>query len=513
MKIGVFGASGSVGGQTLDVIAENLDKFEAVFLSAHNDEDGLIRRAAEFLPPYIALTDDEYVRSAEKRREFEKKLFGIKSGEKEYETERKLRGKESDKPRYSTAKKGYEFEEKSIGIENADGGYNPVIIYGADYFREIFADGKNPLSLDLAVVAVSGGNGLALSYAALRSGVSLALANKETLVAGGELIMSEARARGVSVIPVDSEHSAVSECLSGNNRADIRRLILTASGGAFRDYSAERLKTVSAKDALNHPTWKMGKKVTIDSATMMNKGLEIIEAMRLFDLPESKIDVVVHPESVVHSMAEFSDNTVMAMMSVPDMRIPISRALGIAYSEYGEAEKSLEKGGIEAPKNSLSEREKDGIKTHKKGGIEPRRRDGFSYEKYGIKAPEKELFSYENHGVKISEKSGGFTRIKNSASALDLIKTASLTFFPPDLKRFPCLKIAREAAAAGGIMPTTLSAANECAAKDFLDGRIGFTDVAPRIATVLDMTKNFSPKSIDEVLEGENTAKKLYEKL
>jgi 1-deoxy-D-xylulose-5-phosphate reductoisomerase len=211
----------------------------------------------------------------------------------------------------------------------------------------------------------------------------------------------------------------------------------------------------------------MGRKVTIDSATMMNKGLEIIEAMRLFGLPESKIDVVVHPESVVHSMVEFFDNTVMAMMSVPDMRIPISRALGIAYSECETAKKSRESRGAEA------------------------RTGGF--------------YSYGS--------GRGFARIKNPASSLDLIKTASLTFFPPDLQRFPCLKIAREAAAAGGIMPAALNAANERAVDDFLDGRIGFTDVAPRISAVLERTKTLSPQSVGEIFEAEREAKRIYGEL
>jgi 1-deoxy-D-xylulose-5-phosphate reductoisomerase len=208
---------------------------------------------------------------------------------------------------------------------------------------------------------------------------------------------------------------------------------------------------------------------------MMNKGLEIIEAMRLFDLPESKIDAVVHPESVVHSMVEFFDNTVMAMMSVPDMRIPISRALGVAYSEYETTEKNRKNRGIEARRK--------GVVTREKGGIE--------------------TFGTDS----------GFMRVKNPSSSLDLVKTASLTFFPPDLKRFPCLKIAREAAAAGGIMTAALSAANECAANDFLDGKIGFTDIAPRISAVLDLTKNFSPKSIGEILEGERNAKRIYGEL
>ncbi|MDR2091149.1 MAG: 1-deoxy-D-xylulose-5-phosphate reductoisomerase [Clostridiales bacterium] len=479
MKIGIFGASGSVGGQVLDVIAQNRDKFEAAFLSAHSDADGLIKKAAEFRPSHIALTDDAYLKSAEKRAEFEKKV-----------------------------------------LEIGGGGYNPVVLYGSGYFREIFKDGKNPLSLDLAVVAVTGSHGLLPSYFAVESGVPLAVANKETLVSGGEIIMRGAALRGVSVIPVDSEHSAISECLAGNDRGEVRRLILTASGGAFRDYSLERLKTASAADALKHPTWRMGKKVTVDSATMMNKGLEIIEAMRLFGLPESKIDVAVHPESVVHSLVEFFDNTVMAMMSVPDMRIPISRALGVAYAENMRKNRraELQRNGEKTVENCGSEFQKSGEKTIGNGGIDPRKTCGAGLENGEAecrKSAEKAagnggIEPREIDGVNRPENRAFGMRIKNSASALDLIKMSSLTFLPPDLTRFPCLKIARDAAAADGIMPAVLNAANECAAEDFLNGRIRFTDIAPRISAVLERTENLSPGSIEDVLEAEKEAKRRY---
>jgi 1-deoxy-D-xylulose-5-phosphate reductoisomerase len=287
MKIGIFGSTGSVGAQTLDVVRDNRDKFETVFLSAHQNTDKLFLQAEEFLPAYIAVTDDALSKDA--RAAFERKIRSIKT---------------------------------------PNGGYNPVIVYGSKYCGELFYGGKNITSMKLAVIAVTGLSGLLPAYNCINSGIDIALANKETLVAGGGRLMAAAKTRGTDIIPVDSEHSAIRECLNGNKKDDVRRLILTASGGPFAGYKKERLKSVTAADALKHPIWKMGKKVTLDSATLMNKGLEIIEAMRLFDMQADKIDVVIHPESVVHSMVEYEDNTTMAMLSVPDMRVSISRALG-----------------------------------------------------------------------------------------------------------------------------------------------------------------------------------------
>ncbi|MCL1866920.1 MAG: 1-deoxy-D-xylulose-5-phosphate reductoisomerase [Oscillospiraceae bacterium] len=177
------------------------------------------------------------------------------------------------------------------------------------------------------VNAIVGSAGLKPTIAALKAGNPVALANKETLVAGGEIVMETARENKVPIIPVDSEHSAIFQCLSGKSGKDIRKIILTASGGAFRGYTKEQLKSVTREQALSHPNWSMGDKITVDSATMMNKGLELIEAMRLFDVDESKIEIVVHPQSIVHSAVEFADGTVIAQMSVPDMRLPIQYAL------------------------------------------------------------------------------------------------------------------------------------------------------------------------------------------
>jgi 1-deoxy-D-xylulose-5-phosphate reductoisomerase len=185
--------------------------------------------------------------------------------------------------------------------------------------------------VDLVVIATAGKAGLAPTLAAIRSGKQVALANKEVLVMAGEIVMAEARAQGVQICPVDSEHSAIWQCLGGEQGASIDQIVLTASGGPFRHLSIKELSKVTARDALRHPTWQMGRKVTVDSATLMNKGMEIIEARWLFDIPVDKIEVLIHPESIIHSMVEFADGSVKAQLGYPDMRLPIQYA--ISYPE------------------------------------------------------------------------------------------------------------------------------------------------------------------------------------
>lgn len=188
--------------------------------------------------------------------------------------------------------------------------------------------------IDLVLVATSGKAGLAPTLAAIRAGKQVALANKEVLVMAGEIVMAEARRCGVKIFPVDSEHGAIWQCLQGESKEKVTRLILTASGGPFRNYSPEQLAAITPEHALKHPTWQMGQKITIDSATLMNKGLEIIEARWLFDLPVEQIEVVVHPESIVHSMVEFIDGSIKAQLSPPDMRLPIQYALSYPERLY-----------------------------------------------------------------------------------------------------------------------------------------------------------------------------------
>ena len=276
---------------------------------------------------------------------------------------------------------------------------------------------------DVVLSAIVGGAGLLPTMAAIRSGKSIALANKETLVMAGSLMTAAARERGVPLLPVDSEHSAVFQCLEGHNRDEVRRILLTASGGPFRATKGDDLARVTVAEALNHPTWRMGAKITVDSATLMNKGLEVIEARWLFDLRPEQVQVVVHPQSVIHSMVEYVDGSVIAQLGVPDMGIPILYAL--TY---------------------------------------PR-------------------------------------RLPCPAERLDLTRVGSLTFEEPDMERFPCLALARQALLEGGCAPVILNAANEIAVAAFLDGRIRFTQIPELIAEALARVAARALDSIDTCVD------------
>ena len=251
---------------------------------------------------------------------------------------------------------------------------------------------------DVCLVATVGASGLKPTLAAIEKGMDVALTTKEVLVMAGELVMRRAAEKGVTIIPVDSEHSAIFQCLQGSPRKSVATLTLTASGGPFLD-GPDDLSYVTPVQALAHPRWKMGPKVTVDSSTMMNKGFEIIEASWLFGIPEDRIDVVVHPESIVHSLVTFEDGSTLAQLSPPDMRVAIQ---------------------------------------------------------YALTWPE---------------------RLPAERKALDLAKTAALTFRPLDDRRFPCVALAREAMRKGGLAPAALSVADEFAVREFLGGRIRYTDI------------------------------------
>jgi 1-deoxy-D-xylulose-5-phosphate reductoisomerase len=261
---------------------------------------------------------------------------------------------------------------------------------------------------DLVLNALVGSAGLGPTVAALGEGIDLALANKESLVVGGELVTQLAEATGAQIVPVDSEHSALYQLLHGERPGTVERLILTASGGPFRGRSAEELKGVTVEEALAHPTWAMGGKITIDSATLMNKGLELIEAHHLFGTPYERIDVVVHPQSIVHSLIQLCDGATLAHLGYPDMRVPIA---------------------------------------------------------YALHHPE---------------------RAELPVAPLDLVALGQLTFEAPDEQAFPCLRLAREAARAGGTAPCVLNAANEVAVHAFLSGRLRFHEIADVIAHALE---------------------------
>src|SRR6267143_3367523 len=292
----------------------------------------------------------------------------------------------------------------------------PELLRGAEGLATLAAE----VPSDIVLSALVGGAGLLPTMAAIRAGKPIALANKETLVMAGALMTAAAREHKVPLLPVDSEHSAIFQCLAGHNRSDVHRIILTASGGPFREWPKAKLAEATIADALRHPTWKMGAKITVDSATLMNKGLEIIEARWLFDVRPDQVQVVVHPQSIVHSMVEYIDGAVLAQLGVADMGIPILYAL--TYPE----------------------------------------------------------------------------RRPTPAERLNLTRVGQLTFFEPDVDKFPCLRLARTALEHGSAAPVVLNAANEVAVAAFLDRRIGFNDIAELIERALGESRTGDIASIEE---------------
>ena len=282
---------------------------------------------------------------------------------------------------------------------------------------------------DMVLVAIVGTAGLAPALAALRTGKDLAVASKEILVLAGSAVMGEAQKKKRQVLPVDSEHNAIFQCLQGANGKEVRKIILTASGGPFRQMPGKEMAKVTVAQALKHPTWSMGKKITIDSATMFNKGLEMIEAHWLFGLPMAQVDVVVHPQSIVHSMVDFVDGSVLAQLSVTDMCFPIQYA--ITYPE------------------------------RRPSGLPP----------------------------------------------LDLPKLGALTFEKPDAKRFPALRLAREAGEAGGTLPGVFNAANEVAVEAFLDEKIPFPRIWELVESVMSSHRNIAEPDLAAIIAADGWAR------
>jgi 1-deoxy-D-xylulose-5-phosphate reductoisomerase len=346
-RVSILGSSGSIGTTALDLISRFEDRFEIVALAAGRRVDTLREQIERFRPQLVSVASPRDARE----------------------------------------------------LASALGPRGPEVVSGnAGLVRVATAEGT-----DVLLSALVGAVGLTPTLAAIDAGINVALANKEVMVVGGELVRRRAAAAGVTVLPVDSEHNAVFQALEGHQRAHLGRIVLTASGGPFREFSAEQLETVTLAQALKHPTWDMGAKITIDSATLMNKGLEVIEARWLFDMEPERIDVVVHPQSIVHSMVEYIDGTVISVMAVPDMTIPVAHVL--MYPDLLELD--------HLPK-------------------------------------------------------------------LDLVAAGALTFFKPDMRKFPCLELAYRALETGGTMPAVTNAANEVAVARFLDGKIAFLDI-PRI--------------------------------
>ncbi len=373
-KISILGSTGSIGVSALEVIQKHPQRFSVTGLAAGRNVDLLQEQILRFKPDVVAVLRQE------------------------------------DADRLS------KWKSLPAGTEVFWGptGYEAVATF----------DGSN-----MVISAMVGAAGLVPTLEAIESGKDIALANKETLVMAGRIVMERARLKGVRVLPVDSEHSAVFQCLCGQRSKDVRRIILTASGGPFLHVSKEKMSSVSVEEALNHPNWKMGRKITIDSATMMNKGLEVIEAHWLFAVEIDRIQVHIHPQSIVHSMVEFIDGSVMAQLGVPDMKGPIAYAL--SYPE----------------------------------------------------------------------------RLSSGGPFLDLLKAGKLEFIPPDMEKFPCLRLAYEAIQKGGTMPAVLNAANEISVSAFLSGDIGFGDMPAVIEKTLSDHRRGEARTLGEVLEADRWAR------
>ncbi len=378
-QLAILGSTGSIGVSTLEIVAAHPDKFRIIALSAGKNLELFARQIRQFRPKLAAVAD------------------------------------RTDIPRLKELLAGQDLEitggvEGLCAVATADG-------------------------VQMVVAAIVGAAGLMPTAAAIRAGRDVALANKETLVTAGHLFMELVARHRVKLHPVDSEHSAVFQSLEGHRNEDIARIILTASGGPFRETSLERLQQVTVADALNHPNWSMGRKITIDSASMMNKGLEVIEARWLFNVPPEKISVNIHPQSIIHSMVEYLDGCVIAQLGTPDMKAPIAYAL--SYPE----------------------------------------------------------------------------RVSTGVKPLDLTELSALTFFKPDLDRFPCLGLAYHAMAAGESMPAVMNAANEIAVEAFLDNRIAFLQIPQVIEQTMNRHQAHPLTSIEAVLEadrwGRETARTL----
>ncbi len=363
-SIAILGSTGSIGCQTLDVVRQHPDRFSVFMISANSSAELLVQQALAWNVPHVVICSEDKYREV----------------------------RDALPPQVQV----------HLGIDAA------------------CALVQEP-EVDVVVAAMVGFSGLKPTLAAIGAGKTIALANKETLVAAGSLVMDAAARHHAPIYPVDSEHSAIFQCLLGAEGNPLRCIHLTASGGPFRTWSREQIAAARKEQALKHPNWSMGAKITIDSATMMNKGFEVIEAKWLFGVDVDAIHVVVHPESVIHSMVEFEDGAVIAQLGCPDMRLPIQ--LAMAYPE----------------------------------------------------------------------------RLPLEGERLKFSDLRSLTFFEPDLQKFPCLELAFKAIAAGGNIPCAMNAANEAAVAAYLQDRIGFYDIAHTVSQVMESIPYVGQPSLDDI--------------
>src|SRR5271157_1736779 len=376
-RIAILGSTGSIGRSTLSIVESFSDRFSVVSMAAGNNVELAFEHARRWRPQVLSMA------TADAADQLEHKL-------------------------------------KQAGL-NSD----IVITHGSKGTVQV---STHP-DADFVVSAIVGVAGLEATYEAVKSGKTVGLANKECLVTAGDLITTEARRQGKPLLPIDSEHNAIHQCMRGGRRNEVERVWLTASGGPFLNTPLEDFPSITVEQALNHPTWKMGQRITIDSATLMNKGFEVIEACRLFDMPPSQVSVLVHPQSTIHSLVEFVDGSLLAQLSVTDMRLPILYAL--AYPDRIESD---------------------------------------------LRFPVQEL--------------------------------RRLDFAPPDLEKFPCLRLAYEAVEAGGAKTIALNAADEVAVAAFLDGALGFEEIPATIESVLRETPARKPESIEQVLDMDADARR-----
>jgi 1-deoxy-D-xylulose-5-phosphate reductoisomerase len=374
--IAILGSTGSIGQSTLSIVESYPERFAVASLAAGRNIDTVYEQCLRWRPRVVSLATEELAA----------------------ELERRLR------------KEGLDTE----------------VVWGSEGSIRV----ATVPAVDFVVSAIVGVAGLEATYAAVLAGKTIGLANKEAMVAAGEILTAAARERNVPLLPIDSEHNAIHQCMRSGRRQEVRQIWLTASGGPFRTLPAGEFRNITVEQALHHPTWVMGRRITIDSATLLNKGLEIIEACRLFDLPPSSIRVTVHPQSTVHSLVEFVDGSLLAQISVTDMRLPIL---------------------------------------------------------YALSYPERVA----------------------SDLRFDMASLSDLHFEPPDFGRFPCLRLAYEAAEKGGAHAIALNAADEVAVQAFLERVIPFTGIPDTIEQVLETTPERHPATIKEVLTLDSQSREL----
>ena len=377
--IAILGSTGSVGRNTLDVVGRNRERFHVVALGANRSVDILFEQVKRFSPKYVVISDPACVAS---------------------------------------------FKERALQLD-----YVPEILVGSESLIEVAAMAE----VDCVMAAIVGAAGLLSTLSAVEAGKVVLLANKEALVMAGDLLISAAQKSGATLLPIDSEHNAVFQCLANVANAEVKagvqKITLTASGGPFLNTPLNELTEVTPDQACAHPNWSMGRKISVDSATMMNKGLEVIEACLLFDLDIAKVNVVIHPQSIVHAMVAYKDGSILAHMGFPDMRVPIAHA--IAWP----------------------------------------------------------------------------TRIDSGVKSMDITEYSGLEFFPPDLNRFPCLRLAIEVQKLGNSASVAMNAANEVAVQSFLDGKIKFLEIYEIVAKVVDRSEPVAVNDVEVIMNVDEQAR------